>query len=80
VIHVIEQAARAGNDDLDAAAQFLYLRVHAHAAIYAYAPKTGLPSHSTDCFVDLLGKLAGGGDDEVSNMPASPLHQTMQNR
>ena len=64
LLDVIEQAAGTGDDDLDAGAQFLYLRVHGHAAVDRDAAHVRLAAQVGNGGVDLLCQLARRGDDE----------------
>ena len=77
---MVEQAAGAGDDDLDAGAQFLDLRAHAHAAVDRDAAQVRLAAQVGDGVVDLLGQLARRGDDEGADPAARSFDQTLQNR
>ncbi len=64
LLHVIEQAARRGNEDLHAAAQLLGLRVHVDTAEHDRAAQRRVLRVLGDVVVDLVGQLARGREDQ----------------
>ena len=78
--HVVEQAARTGHDDIDAAAQLRDLRLRAHAAIDGDAAQPGLAAQRADGRMGLLGQFARGGQDERAHVAARAGQQPLQQR
>ena len=77
---VIEQSAGTGDDDLDTGAQFLYLRIHGHAAVDRHAAQVRLAAQIANGGVDLLCQLARRGDDEGADTATRSFYQALQNR
>jgi hypothetical protein len=61
---VVEQPARSRNDDVDAAMQRLYLRLHADAAVDGRRANLHILAVGADAFLDLQAELAGRGNDQ----------------
>ncbi len=62
--HQVQQAARAGHQDIHALLEGLDLRRRAHAAVDGDAAQLGPRGEHADDLVDLLGQLARRRDDE----------------
>src|SRR6478609_1226610 len=77
---MVEQAARAGNDNLHALAQLHYLGVGAYSAVNTYAAQTGLFTQRADGVVCLLGKLSGGSEYKRAYVAARAVDEALQNR
>ena len=82
---VVEQAARCGHQDVDALAQAVDLRLHAHAAEHHHAGELAVLAVGANAFFDLGGELAGGGEDERTDRQPTLgvthgglFHQTVQ--
>ncbi len=71
----VEQAARRGDHEVDAAAYLLDLGLVGHAAVHGHDVLAGVLGASAGDFVDLGAELARGGDDEgaYALAPAEPL-------
>jgi hypothetical protein len=80
LLEVIEQAAGTGDDDLNAGAQFPDLRVHAHPAVDGGAAQMRLSPQVGKGGVDLIGQLAGRGDDQGADPAPGPFDQALQDR
>ena len=78
--HMVEESAGAGDDDVDAPAELLDLRVDVHAAVDGAARDVRLLAHLADSDVDLLRQLPGGGDDQGANLAAGSRKETLQDR
>ena len=66
----VEQPAGRGDEDLDAAAQRLDLRVHRHAAVHDGRAQRDRPAVGADALVDLHGEFAGRDEDERADRVA----------
>ncbi len=75
----IEQAARAGDDDLGAAPQGLDLAILADAAIDGDAAHLRFPAQIDARLVDLFGQFARGRHDEGAHPAPGALGQPLQN-
>ena len=64
---VIEEAAGGGDDDVDAGAEGVFLRAHAHAAVDRSAGDGRVGCHFEEVGVDLRGEFAGGRDNECAD-------------
>jgi len=64
LLHVVEQAAGRGDDDVDAAAQRIYLLLHADAAIDGGGLHLGVLAIGADALLDLERELSGRGHDQ----------------
>ena len=80
LIDVIEQTAGTGYDDIDPGAQFLDLRVDAHAAVNGDAAQFCLEAEGVDGLVDLLGQFTRRSYDEGADATARSFHQALQDR
>jgi hypothetical protein len=70
LLDVVEQAARRGDDDFDAATQFLDLRIHVHAAIDAGTTQREVLGVHLDRLEHLHGQLSRGCEDQCTNLVA----------
>ena len=61
---VVEQPARGGHDDVDAPAERVLLRAHAHAAEHRGARQRSVHGQRFEVLLDLGGQLARRGQDE----------------
>ena len=84
---VVEQAARRGDQDVDAAAQLVDLRLHADAAEHHHAGQLGVLAVGAHAFLDLRRELARRRQDEgADRQPAARIahrrlgHQAVQHR
>jgi hypothetical protein len=77
---VVEEPSRAGNDNLCAASQLIYLGINTYAAIDGYASEAGLPPQAVDRLMYLLCQFACGCDDKGTNISAASHHQAIQYR
>ena len=85
---VVEQAARRGDEDVDAAAQLVDLRLHADAAEHHHAGELGVLAVGAHAFLDLRRELAGRREDEgadrqlgrAASRTARLGHQALQHR
>jgi hypothetical protein len=77
---VVEEPAGAGDDDIDAGAELLDLRIDVHTAVNGAALEVRLLTHFADGDVDLLRQFPGGGDDQAANLAAGPREETLQDR
>ncbi len=68
----VEQAARRGDDEVDAAAHRFHLRLVGHAAVDGYDVLAGVLAAGASDFVDLGAELARGGDHEGAHALAAP--------
>ena len=75
----VQQAARAGDQDLDPVLQGFDLRTGADTAVNGGAAQARPRPEHADVIVDLLGQLAGGGDDQRTRLVARAVEQFMQN-
>ena len=64
LLDVVQQAARAGHQDLDPIAQGGGLGSRAHPAVDGGAAQFGAGAEILDGFVDLFGEFTRGGDDQ----------------
>ena len=87
LLHVVEQTARGGNEDFDAGAQGLDLRIDVHTAKHHRRTQAHIFCVGADVFLDLCGKLAGrrqhqGADRMARRRRAGALlgGQQLQNR
>ena len=80
----IDQAARRGDDDVDAAAQRLDLRLLVHAAENRGAAKIRAAGQNADVLVDLRRQLARWREDEDARIPRIGAwflrEETLENR
>ena len=70
LVEMVQQAAGAGDQDLDTVAQGAHLGRGTHAAIDGGAADVRTRSQVADGFVDLFGEFAGGGDDQCTGAVA----------
>ena len=70
LLHVIEEATRRRDQDLDAAPQRLDLRVHRHAAEDLRAPQRNVLAVDADALLDLRGELARRREDQRAHRMA----------
>ena len=80
LVKVIEQPAGTGDDDIDAGAQFLDLRVQAHAAVYRAALQVCIASQFSDRYMGLFRQFACGRNNQAAYLAAWTRKQTLQNR
>ena len=64
LLHVIEQAARGGDEDIDAAAEALDLRIDADAAEHHQRAQPAVAAIEADAFFDLRREFARRGQDQ----------------
>ncbi len=76
---VVEQAARAGDDDFDPVAQGFDLRPCRNTAVNGGAAELRFRAQIADGFMGLLRQFAGGADDERAEAAARPGEQLLQN-
>ena len=76
---VVEQAAGAGDHDVDAPAQLLYLGVGAYAAVNGDAAQAGALAQALDSVVCLLGQLTRGGKYKGAYLAARAVQQALKN-
>jgi len=69
---VIEQPTGTGDDDLDAAFEFLDLRIDIDTAIDGDAAQASLGSEFADGGMNLFCQLAGRCNDQGANLAAWP--------
>ena len=72
---VVEQAARRGDEDVDAAAQLVDLRLHADAAEHHHAGELGVLAVGAHALFDLRGELAGRREDQGADRQLAALHR-----
>ena len=80
---MIEQPARRGDDDVDAAAERVLLRAHAHAAEDRGAGDRRVHGEVVEVFENLRRQLARGREDQRARRArprARLLHQAVENR
>ena len=77
-LHVIEQAARRGDDHVDAMFQRAGLRLHPDAAVDGRALQMGVPPVGADTRGDLLGELARGHENQGPQSAALAWRQPLQ--
>ena len=84
---VVEQAPRRGDEDVDAAAQLVDLRLHADAAEHHHAGELGVLAVGAHAFLDLRGELARRRQDQGADRQLAARvahrrlgHQAMQQR
>ena len=65
---MVDQAARRGHQDVDAAAQGIELRVHAGAAVDDGGRELGVLAVGADAVMHLHGEFAGRGQDEAADL------------
>ncbi|MNS87259.1 hypothetical protein D3C72_1211970 [compost metagenome] len=68
--HVVEQPARRGHDDIDAALEGLDLRVDAHAAEHHHRAQLQVFAIVADALLHLGGKLTRGGQHQCAHWHA----------
>ena len=78
LIHKIQQAAGAGDEDLDALPQGFDLRPRADAPVNGRAAQLGAGGQHTDDIMDLLGQFAGGGDDQRAGYSSRTVEQFVE--
>jgi hypothetical protein len=76
---VIQQAARAGDRDINATAEVLALGEHAHAPIERHAPYARLVAEGRNRPMDLLGQFACRRHNERTQVPLRTRQQALQN-
>jgi hypothetical protein len=69
-LEVVLDAARCPDDDVDAAAQSCLLRLVLGAAVQTQAGEAVGPADGLEVRSDLLGELAGRGEDDAARGPA----------
>jgi hypothetical protein len=84
---VVEEAPRRGDEDVDAAAQLVDLRLHADAAEHDHAGQLRVLAVDANAFLDLRGELARRRQDEGADRQLAariahggPGHEAMQER
>jgi hypothetical protein len=68
LLHVVEQPAGRGDDDVDPAAQRIDLRLHADAAVDARRFHLGVLAVGAHALLDLERELARRGDDQHADL------------
>ena len=68
---VVEQPARRGHQDVDAALEAVDLRAHADAAEHHHARELEMLAVVAHALLDLGGEFAGGGEDQRADRPAA---------
>ena len=79
-LEVIEQAARRGDDDVDAAAEGVLLRAHADAAVDRGAGQRRVHGERVEVLENLRGELARRRQHQRPRRPARLLDQPVQDR
>ena len=74
---VIEEAARAGDSDIDATAHLLELGKHAHTAIEGHAAHSRLLAKGADSHMDLLRQFPCGRNNEGTHVAVRTLEQAL---
>ena len=77
---MIEQPARGGDDDVDAAAEGMLLRAHADAAEDRRAGERRMHREAIELLEDLRSQLARRRQDERARRAARLVHQSVQYR
>ena len=80
LVHVVEQPARRGDDQLDAGPQRLLLRPHRRAADHDAAAQRRVVGQGQQHVVDLLGQLARRREDERLGDVAGAVEKPVQDR
>ncbi|MCW0435410.1 hypothetical protein NB723_000374 [Xanthomonas sacchari] len=74
-LEVVEQAARAGDQQVHAAAQRVELVAHAHAAVDGGAGDAQVLAVAAQAVVDLGGQFAGRGQDQRARLARAGAHR-----
>ncbi len=77
---MIEQAARAGNDDVDTLTQVGELPVHARTAIDRHRLQTRVFAKGYDNLMNLLREFARGRNNERANFAGRPVTEPLEHR
>ena len=77
---MIEQPAGRGDDDVDAAAEGMFLRAHPDAAEDGRGRQRGVHGESGQVLGNLRGELPSRRQHQRPRRPARPAHQLMQDR
>jgi hypothetical protein len=75
---VVQEAARAGGNNIDTMIEVGILLFHAGAAVYGQAVQSGMPSEAVDDVTGLFGQFPRWGDDEGAYGAALAVSQAVQ--
>jgi hypothetical protein len=77
---MVQQAARARHDDVDAVAQGALLRLHADATVDGGGPDVRVTAEIVEMLDDLRGQLPRRGEDQSPRDAALLAHEPVQDR
>ena len=80
LLEVVEQAARGGDENIDAALEFVALLAVADAAVESGGAQVGEAGEVAEGFVHLHGELAGGFEDEDAGVALTAFFEAGEDR